>query len=98
MEKIPTRPSCGSGQSVFASWSSRLNLRSSFCSIARWRRWARRRRWTRGGGRWGGGGRGGGGGRRLEAFASIVGAAPDHLARDLYLDKVAQRIGAPVET
>src|SRR3954469_15135422 len=36
--------------------------------------------------------------RTVDAVASIVRAAPDRLARDLYLDKVAQRIGAPGET
>ncbi|MFL5275093.1 MAG: DNA primase [Myxococcales bacterium] len=36
--------------------------------------------------------------RTVDAVASIVRAAPDRLARDLYLDKVAQRIGASGET
>jgi DNA primase len=36
--------------------------------------------------------------RTVEAVAAIVRAAPDRLARDLYVDKVAQRIDAPVET
>jgi hypothetical protein len=35
--------------------------------------------------------------RVVEAVAGIVRAAPSGLARDLYLDKVAQRIDAPVD-
>jgi DNA primase len=35
--------------------------------------------------------------KTVDAVASIVRAAPDPLARDLYVDKVAQRIDAPVD-
>jgi hypothetical protein len=36
--------------------------------------------------------------RTVDAVAGIVRAAPSPLARDLYVDKVAQRIDAPAET
>ena len=35
--------------------------------------------------------------RAVEAVAGIVRAAPNALARDLYLDKVAEKLGAPVD-